>query len=59
MAALSRRFSKLLPLQVASSFARVSSSRTGTGCSGTEGAVIRAIGDRVVSLSSVSHLNNR
>jgi hypothetical protein len=42
--AVSRRSSKLLPPQVASSRRRPSSGTTGTGCSGTMGGFILAIG---------------
>jgi hypothetical protein len=52
MIAVSRRFSKVFPLQVASNADSATSSRIGTGCTGTEGRLIRSIGERAISPSA-------
>jgi hypothetical protein len=51
---VSRRSSKLLPSQVASSRRRPSSGTTGTGCSGTMGGFTLAMGLAAISSSSSS-----
>ncbi len=58
MSAWSRRSSKAEPEQSASSFLRSSSSSTGTGCSGTCGGVILAMGLASISPSSTRYLKN-
>ncbi len=54
MTAMSRRASKVLPAKAASRRRRLSSATTGTGCSGTIGGFMRAIGSVVISSSSSS-----
>jgi hypothetical protein len=52
--ALSRRFSSVLPLQAARNPSSCSSVTIGTGCSGTAGGFMCAMGERVISPSSSS-----
>ena len=54
ISAKSRRSSKVEPLHAAMSRTSCSSVRISTGCSGTVGADLRSIGERVISLSSTS-----
>ncbi len=58
MIAVSRRSSKLFPLQAARSARRSSPDSTGTGSTGTVGRFIRSIGERSISPSSTRNLKN-